>query len=353
MKIVPLVAILCSLSLSLVSCSSESGVGNESGGQPATGGSTAGTGGRGVADSGNGSGGASASGGPSNSGAGSAGTASGGAGGNSNASGGGGGGDSGGTNAAIGGVGGRGGGAGMGGGGGGEATTFNPCPPAGTECKIMPLGDSITYGGMAVGGYRPELFRQSVMDMKKITFVGTQANGPDTVVVNGTMVPFPRKHEGYSGFTIDTNATVGRTGISSKIDVAFSTGKPDIVLLMIGTNDVNKDIDLPNAPTRLGKLLDRITTLVPNALLVVAKITPTKIDATNVKVQAYNDAIPGLVQTRVAAGKHIAMVDMYAAFTADANYKMALLFDDLHPNSPAGYALMGQTWYAGIKSYLR
>ncbi len=217
----------------------------------------------------------------------------------------------------------------------------------------MPLGDSITYGGMAVGGYRPELFRQSVMDMKKITFVGTQANGPDTVLVNGTMVPFPRKHEGYSGFTIDTNAAAGRTGISSKVDVAIPASKPDIVLLMIGTNDVNKDIDLPNAPARLGKLLDHITTLMPNGLLVVAKITPTKTDANNIKVQAYNDAIPGLVQARVSAGKHIAMVDMYAAFTANPNYQTDLLFDNLHPNSPAGYALMGQTWYAGIKSYLR
>ena len=217
----------------------------------------------------------------------------------------------------------------------------------------MPLGDSITYGGMAVGGYRPELFRQSVMDMKKITFVGRSSNGPDTVLVNGTMIMFPKKHEGYSGFTIDTNAALNRTGISSIVDVALPAGKPDIVLLMIGTNDVNNDIDLPNAPARLGKLLDRITTLVPNALLVVAKITPTKTDATNTKVQAYNDAIPALVQTRVSAGKHIAMVDMYAAFTANASYKTALLNDDLHPNSPAGYALMGQTWYAGIKSYLR
>jgi lysophospholipase L1-like esterase len=43
---------------------------------------------------------------------------------------------------------------------------------------------------------------------------------------------------------------------------------------------------------------------------------------------------------------------MYAAFTANASYKTAWLFDNLHPN-PEGYAVMGQTWYAGIKSYLR
>jgi len=111
-------------------------------------------------------------------------------------------------------------------------------------------------------------------------------------------------------------------------------------------------LDLANAPTRLGNLLDRITTMAPNALLVVAKINPTQSDATNKKVQSYNDAIPGLVQARTSTGKHIVVVDMYAALTANASYKTAWLDDSLHPND-AGYVVMGRTWYAGIKSYLR
>jgi lysophospholipase L1-like esterase len=120
---------------------------------------------------------------------------------------------------------------------------------------------------------------------------------------------------------------------------------------MIGTNDVNISLDLANAPTRLGALLDRITADEPNALLVVAKITPTTTDTTNARVQTYNNAIPGLVQARAAAGKHIALVDMYAAFTANTSYKTALMNDDLHPND-AGYVVMAQTWYAAIKAFL-
>ena len=65
----------------------------------------------------------------------------------------------------------------------------------------------------------------------------------------------------------------------------------------------------------------------------------------------YNNAIPGLVSTRAAAGKHIVMVDMYAAFTANTNYKTALMNDELHPNN-AGYMVMANTWYAAISSYL-
>src|SRR5205085_11521049 len=181
-------------------------------------------------------------------------------------------------------------------GGAGEAgmgghTSFNPCPPAGTECKIMPLGDSITFGSHSSGGgYRVELFRQSLMDSKKITFVGRNSNGPDSVVVNGRSTIFPQSHEGYSGYTIDTNTAANRTGISTVVDGALQSGKPHISLLMIGTYDVNNDLDLANAPKRLGNLLDRITTMPPNALLVVAKITPTTTDATNTKVRSYNAA---------------------------------------------------------------
>ena len=58
-------------------------------------------------------------------------------------------------------------------GGNGWKHNFNPCPPAGMECKIMPLGDSITLGSHSSGGgYRVELFRQSLMASQKITFVG-------------------------------------------------------------------------------------------------------------------------------------------------------------------------------------
>jgi lysophospholipase L1-like esterase len=197
----------------------------------------------------------------------------------------------------------------------------------------MPLGDSITLGSHSSGGgYRVELFRQSLMGSQKLTFVGRASNGPNTVMVNGTATNFPKAHEGYSGDTIDTNQATNNNGISAIADAALTAGKPHIVLLMIGTNDVNKNIDLANAPKRLGNLLDQITTMAPNALVVVAKITPTKNDAGNIKVQSYNNAIPDLVQMRASAGKHITMVDMYGAFTANASYKTAWLDDNLHPN---------------------
>ena len=230
------------------------------------------------------------------------------------------------------------------------AAAFAPCPSDGTACKIMPLGDSITDGvGSSGGGYRVELFKQSITNSQSITFVGRNVNGPTSVTVSGQTKTFPRNHEGYSGYTIDTGG--GRTGISTLVDAGISANLPHIVLLMIGTNDVNISLDLTNAPTRLGALLDRISTDAPKALIVVAKMVPTTNDTTNTRVRTYNDAIPGLVQTRATAGKHIVMVDMYTAFTSNASYKTAIMNDELHPND-AGYVVMAQTWYAAIKSYL-
>ena len=245
---------------------------------------------------------------------------------------------------------GAGGTAGAGGGGGTSgAAAFNPCPATSAPCSVMPLGDSITdgVGSSAGGGYRVELFHAAAQAHKALTFVGTASdpNGPD--MVDGKK--FPRDHEGHPGYTIDDSAST--SGISPLVDQAIATKHPQIILLMIGTNDLDRNIDVSNAPARLGALLDRILTDAPDALLVVAKIVPTMDDGANTGVQTYNDAIAGLVQTRAANGKHIATVDMFAGITAQTTYKTTLMNDYLHPND-AGYVIMGDVWYAAIQSYL-
>lgn len=60
--------------------------------------------------------------------------------------------------------------------------------------------------------------------------------------------------------------------------------------------------------TRLAALLDKLIAAAPDALLVVAKITPLSANPTSLR--DYNNLIPGLVQTRAAAGKHIILGDM-------------------------------------------
>ena len=234
----------------------------------------------------------------------------------------------------------------------GGASGYQPCPAS--PCVILPLGDSITYGygtttaagddEASPGGYRVRLFSAALADSKTLTFVGSLADGPTTVSGQA----FPRSHEGHASFTID-----GAKGITQFVDDGIiSKFKPNIVLLMIGTNDVSQSLDLANAPSRLGKLMDKIYAGAPDALIVVAKITPSQKEPANTNTSAYNAALPGVVQQRVAQGKHAVVVDMNQPFVANANWKKELMRDSVHPNN-AGYQILSATWYAAIKGYLR
>jgi hypothetical protein len=216
--------------------------------------------------------------------------------------------------------------------GSGGAPSFQPCPATG-PCIVQPFGDSITDGFNVPGGFRMELFSRARDDMHDITYVGSLQNGP-TMVDN---VAFPRRHEGHSGWRIDQ--LLGLTP-----NPAFAT-VPHIVLLMIGTNDAINNDNLAQAPTRLGNLIDQIVMAAPNALLVVAKLTPLS-GTNNTRVQAYNDAIPAVVNQRVSAGKHLLLIDQFTGFP------MNELADGIHPNE-AGYTRMAGVWYAAIEGYLR
>jgi lysophospholipase L1-like esterase len=229
----------------------------------------------------------------------------------------------------------------------GGAASYKPCPTDGTPCKILPFGDSITWGYGYDGGYRIELFTRAVAAQHNITFTGSLSNGPNTV----SNTTFPKRNEGHSGWTIATaNSSSGSVaGITALIPSpaldAGSGGMPHIVLLHIGTNDV-WTLSGQTMSTQLGTLLDKIITAAPNALIVVAKITPLTATGGNNTVNTYNNLIPGLVQTRAAAGKHVILADMNTGF-ATSN----LASDGIHPTQ-AGYTWMGDQWYAVISGVL-
>jgi lysophospholipase L1-like esterase len=74
-------------------------------------------------------------------------------------------------------------------------------------------------------------------------------------------------------------------------------------------------------------------------------------EGTNTRVQAYNNAIPALVDARAKAGKHVVFLDNYKAFSQNASYKTALMADGLHPNA-AGYVVLGESFYGVIGGFL-
>jgi lysophospholipase L1-like esterase len=92
---------------------------------------------------------------------------------------------------------------------------------------------------------------------------------------------------------------------------------------------------------RLEVLIDELIKRAPDALLVVAQIIP--FDGSKAVIDAFNAKIPGIVDTRAKAGKHIVMVDMNTGFTA------GMLGDGVHPNKE-GNDFMAEALYKVISS---
>jgi lysophospholipase L1-like esterase len=193
--------------------------------------------------------------------------------------------------------------------------------------RVMPLGDSITDGVTVSGAYRTGLWQRFVTGGFRVDFVGSLFGGPANLG--------DHDHEGHSGWRIDQ--------IDANIITWLRTTTPHTVLLHIGTNDVLQNLNLSNAPARLSALIDHITATVPAAEVFVATIIPLASPAQETAVRSYNAAIPGIVQSKVNAGRHVHLVDMHAALTA------ADLADGIHPNA-GGYDKMAATWSNALRS---
>jgi hypothetical protein len=206
----------------------------------------------------------------------------------------------------------------------------------------LPFGDSITRGAKSSddAGYRSALFELIIAAEQNVAFTGSLSNGP--MQVSGRA--FPRKHEGRPGWTIDPGYNMISSsygGISSLVPSPALDDSPHIILLMIGTNDLFAR-DTANMATRLDVLLEAIADNAPDALIVLAQITP--LGTNNSALSAYNAKIPELIQSHAAKGQHIIGVDMSKLPTGD-------LSDGTHPNDD-GYAYMANVWYAAIKDLL-
>ncbi|MEV0155467.1 RICIN domain-containing protein [Micromonospora sp. NPDC050686] len=206
-----------------------------------------------------------------------------------------------------------------------------PASPAGAESnggtRVMPLGDSITEGTQVPGGYRIGLWQRLANGRYTTDFVGSQYNGPASLG--------DHDHEGHPGWRIDQ--------IDANIVGWLNSYQPRTVLLHIGTNDILQNFNVSTAPNRLSTLIDRITNTAPAADVFVAQLTPLANSGQESAVRGFNAAIPGIVQSKVNAGKRVHLVDMHSAVTT------ADLIDGIHPTAN-GYDKMAAVWYAALQA---
>ena len=111
---------------------------------------------------------------------------------------------------------------------------------------------------------------------------------------------------------------------------------------MIGTDDINMNIDLANAPARLGMLLDRITADDPGGIIILSTLIYTTDPTLNTLVAAYNAALPGVAATR----SDVVLVDNSNVLDLSTDYASTL-----HPNQQ-GYNKLGDAFAAEVEAVI-
>jgi lysophospholipase L1-like esterase len=189
--------------------------------------------------------------------------------------------------------------------------------------RIMPLGDSITFGvgSRTMSSYRVDLRNRLQAAGMDVDFVGSQSSG-----AGGTDLD----NEGHSGFVIDQ--------LHQQVNGWLSTYAPDAVLLMAGTNDTARSLDLAGAPKRLAALITRIRAARPAAHIFVARIVGMRDAAGQRNADAFNARIPAVV---AAQGSRVHLVDQSSVDGRD-------LRDNLHPDD-VGFAKMSYNWYRALQ----
>jgi lysophospholipase L1-like esterase len=203
---------------------------------------------------------------------------------------------------------------------GGAAVAQTPAP----QVRVMPLGDSITWGvgSPSASSYRAPLAALVAgQSAYTVQFVGSQ--------VSGTLAD--QSNEGHSGYLISQ--------IRDGIDGWLSAAHPDLVVLHIGINDLNRGVDVANAPARLADLVDRIYADRPGTGVIMLGLIPTTPNL-GTQVAAYNAAAKKLQSTETAAGHKLRYVDPPALTPAEFT-------DGLHPND-AGYQRMAQAVFPAL-----
>ncbi len=209
-----------------------------------------------------------------------------------------------------------------------NTATVSRTTTGGALRKVMPLGDSITDGYNIPGGYRKRLWQRLVtQEGYSFDFVGSLSNGPTELG--------DKNHEGHSGWKI--------RDIRANIDSYINSAQPDLVLLMLGSNDMYANDDLPNAPGRLQELVQRINILRPGVTTILSTVT-NRSDQQS-KIPPFNAELPGVVQNLNNMGYNVVLVNAYAALT------LSDLADGVHPNA-GGYDKLADVWYPQLKAYL-
>lgn len=213
--------------------------------------------------------------------------------------------------------------------------------------NIMPLGDSITMGWPVEGGYRDPLYNRLHAAGYAFSLVGSSTENPTTTLASVGQI----NHEGHGGYFIrgdlDPPPVVGGTTYSGLYEnlgdwIGPDKADPDVILLMVGTNDIYCDYQRATAPDRLSALINRIYECRSSVSLFVASITPMRDSVKDAYAQTYNAAIPSILAGQRELGRDVHFVDMHSKVASSDLYT-----DGVHL-AATGCDKMAEAWAGAL-----
>lgn len=229
------------------------------------------------------------------------------------------------------------------------------------------IGDSITQSNCDGAGDNSP--RKALHDLLKakgysFTFTGHHTVNPDGLPITGNAPAenLFQFHSGISGSVIGSNNGT-RTGMTQNLTTFWGSGrlaqvKPNIIIIMLGANDVNSNIDTAAAPARLENLIAEIGKLpdIGNPTIILSNITPNRVPASKAqdRVTTYNEQVSALADQLRASGKDVHFTDVYTPVNTEYEKTMNIhtpekpRFDHLHPGR-YGNEVMAMQWFAKIQ----
>lgn len=242
---------------------------------------------------------------------------------------------------------------------------------------IYPVGDSITYGASrrlktpanvdlpVPGGYRLPLYTRLTSAGYTVKYVGDTNTNP-AEGLNGEIY-----HSGHAGWKVDDDSSIYDNVTGWETKVKGQAGRdPDVILLLLGVNDLNGGEAPATTAEQMKKLIWRLagigpavdgdTPLYPNAKILLAKVLDSTYEGNgtirgttlSTRIGEYNTALKTFVDDLPAeqGRARIRLVDLKTPLDAENGFNY-FRYDNLHP-SAEGYTQMARNWFAAVEAFL-
>lgn len=182
--------------------------------------------------------------------------------------------------------------------------------------RIMPVGDSLTSSIEGQASYRYWLWKRLERTRYNVDFVGSRwgiGNGASAIYAD-----FDQDHEGYPGATT--------SGILYGISGWASQAQPDIVLLVIGANDIDRGLSPEGALENTRQIIATLRSVNPNVTILWGLLPPPP--QPNPAYKMYNSQILGCSRAWSTRESPIRVVNLWSGYWPSRD-----TVDGDHPNA--------------------